>query len=646
MNVVSIDKIIMYGADIAIVERAAAEIRENGTLKYNSFTPYQVKTLLCREDEWKREWFMLYVGHEEEYILVRQAFEKENNGKNVLENKRSHTLNNTNAGRNIDNDEQRDAIDIINSRSLERIVETVQPSTAQASARQGTSVQENAMEGTIRQESARNELQQLQPSLISATQSQVRPLPQVRPPIQTMTQTMTQTIIPKEYIFTPQEIDNYFEEQGIVGEDGLRRLLVYSLLSRAHVGIESLSGAGKSRIMDAFLGLFPQDKLLVLQQSSEKALFNNPMINQFEFWVITEFQKISNKTFLEIVKNISEGTFSRYTRTNNAKDGVDNFEITPGKTIYYTLAISNDYFKNKDKEFSRRFIVFYTDISAEQNERVIKSFAESTFARREQSQRSDLLKQHILECLSTDFHVRNPFLLYLADMLPRELRANVRVRSFFQHYEKLISGCTIYHHRQKEKILSERNNGRDSRHIDLFSGIFDNIHIAELYGQMFYDNIVGISVIDRHVLNAFEDTETVSYSKLLEKLEQKGFYDKTEIISDSLKNLEELRFIRRESKDKNGNDEYTLLRRPPKKLEIDWFEALKQADEHMMKEYPDVRDRWYQRQQDEIRIINQNNMNQSDPNQSDGSSGLHKSQLVGYNPAWNKVYEEAGLSLK
>lgn len=604
MNVVPIDKIIMYGADIAIVERAAEEIRKNGNLKYNSFTPDQVKTLLSRQDEWKREWFMLYVGHEEEYDLVKHAFEKQNN-----ENK---------TGRNARNDKQRDVVDVSNVQPLEQIVETTQTPTTQASARQ---------------EFTRNDPQQLQSSVIPAI-----PL-QVRLPIQTM----TQIPIPKEYIFTSQEIDNYFEEQGIVGEEGLRKLLVYSLLSRAHVGIESLSGAGKSRIMDAFLGLFPEDKLLVLQQSSDKALFNNPMINQFEFWVITEFQKVSNKTFLEIVKNISEGTFSRYTRTNSAKDGVDNFEITPGKTIYYTLAISNDYFKNKDKEFSRRFIVFYTDISAEQNERVIKSFAESAFIRKEPSHNSDLLKQHILECLYTDFSVRNPFMQYFVDVLPTELKANVRVRSFIKHYQKLIAGCTIYHHRQKEKILAERTNGSDSRHIDLFSGIFDNIHIAELYGQMFYDNIVGISVIDRHVLNVFEDTETVNYSKLLEKLEQKGFYDKTEIIDDSLKNLEELRFIRRESKEKNGNDEYTLLRRLSKKLEIDWFEALRQADEQMMKEYPEIRDRWYKRQQDEIIIINQSNMNQSDTNQSNGTDRLHKLQLVGYNPSWKKVYEEAGI---
>ena len=497
----AIVELVRYGKDMSILKRAIAEIHSDGGLVYRTFSKEALVKVLDAEAQWKKQRVRFYIGNEEKYALVKAAFcgsaipsHLMQAGSNALDNAINNGLDeitDPNGASAYETSAQRERTVAQPNENVAQGVASTQ--TASTPPGIGTEyVKKECLDCAVRT------LADVLDSHVKGQATKQTPVSNVEeseifnPDLTTIVQEPNLDVATKVITtlgrdaFLPEHIDQYFDEQGLVGEYKLRKLLVYSLLAKAHVGIESLSGAGKTAIMDPFLELFPQEELLVLQQTSDKALFNNTKINDYNYWVITELQKVTGHTFKEIIKNLTEGKSSDYSRTNNAKDGVDDFRISAGKTVYYTLAITNDYFKKKDPELSRRFIVFHTDISAEQNERVIKSFAESSFASKEKSQISELLKGHVKEALAQNFDVRNPFYPYVTSLVPKELVSSVRVRSFIKHYKKLVDGSTIYHHfaRSKQELSSQQGH-------NLFSSVFDNMHINELYGQMFYDNIMG-----------------------------------------------------------------------------------------------------------------------------------------------------------
>jgi hypothetical protein len=85
----------------------------------------------------------------------------------------------------------------------------------------------------------------------------------------------------------------------------------------------------------------------------------------------------------------------------------------------------------------------------------------------------------------------------------------------------------------------------------------------------------------------------VSHDELIARLEAKGFYDKTEVIKESLGNLEDLRYVELEKTESGNKGRYTLLKSSTGMVEIDWAAALQSADKYMTRKFPTIRDKWY-----------------------------------------------------
>src|SRR3989338_5109361 len=104
-----------------------------------------------------------------------------------------------------------------------------------------------------------------------------------------------------------QDIHQFFDAHGIVGEERMRELLVYAVVARANIGIESLAGSGKSAVLQTLLKAIPAERYLIINQGTLSSLYHNPSGNTVDYWVIPELQKIFTKNIEEVIKNLTEG---------------------------------------------------------------------------------------------------------------------------------------------------------------------------------------------------------------------------------------------------------------------------------------------------------------------------------------------------
>ncbi len=382
-------------------------------------------------------------------------------------------------------------------------------------------------------------------------------------------QTNTQTIPP--LTLTPQSIHSFFSSQGIVGEEKNRELMMYGLVARANMGIESLSGSGKSALLYALLKALPPERYLTIHQATDRSLYHNPKINSSNYLIIPELQKIFSKDIEEIIKNLTEGVDSTYTRTNSKRNGVDTFKIDK-KPILYSFAITNKHLKERDDEFYRRFIIFHTDISREQNKKVALSFAERELQPETKAEDYSAWQGHISACLDSTAEIKNPFLPHIIESLPPEISEQVRFRSSVKYLHQLICGATLFN------SVADKINQKF-----LFSGLSDNLKVTELYEQVLVDNLYGLSVIDRALLDLL-DNEPAHTGAVKQRFGE--IYATSIPIEDSLSKLTANGLVGKEG------DEYRLRIAP--KITINPEQALDAADKFMQLHYPKYRDQWHE----------------------------------------------------
>lgn len=375
--------------------------------------------------------------------------------------------------------------------------------------------------------------------------------------------------------FKPQseEIHLFFRSQGVVGEESNQELLVYGVLARNNMGIESLSGSGKSALLYALVASLPTESYIILNQATKKSLFNDLKTASVDFWVVPELQKIFNQDIEEIIKNITEGVSATYTRTNSRRDGVDHFEIKK-KSVLYSFAITNKHCKERDEEFYRRFIQLHTDISKKQTKEILAQYAQREFCSQAQEYNGVPFKNHLAGSLAVKDPVRNPYLQSILETMPDEITSHLRFRSAVKYLQSLIKGRTIY------------TQGTSSKK-ELFSSLEDNVQVLYLYHWPLFENIHGLSVIDRAVLDlaslaeadlqgirqSFNEHygENIEIESSIKKLLFKGFLSPAGTVLSSRWNIKV----------------------EPEKL----FAA---ADHLMQKEFPKMRDEWYEKNQQQL----------------------------------------------
>ena len=308
-----------------------------------------------------------------------------------------------------------------------------------------------------------------------------------------------------------EDIQKMYDLQGIVGEESNKELLIYGICAKANIGIESLSGSGKSALLYATLGALSDEDYCIVHQATQKSLYHNSHLAQAHYFIVPELQKIFTLEIEEIIKNMAEGAEATYTRTNSKGTGIDSFSLKD-KSIIYTFALTNKHFQQRDEEFIRRFIVLHTDISISQNELVARSYAHLDFWSISDEYKKEYFNswmKHLKTCLSSTSKVRNPFLEHLVDTMPKQISGKMRFRSMIKHLQTLIKGSTLFHYSSTESRLSKFSS-------DIFSTLHDNSRVLELFGDTLIDNIYGINVLERCVLN-YLGSEPQDYESIKER---------------------------------------------------------------------------------------------------------------------------------
>ncbi len=368
-------------------------------------------------------------------------------------------------------------------------------------------------------------------------------------------------------------IHSFYDSQGLVGEYENRELLVYGALSRTNIGIESIAGSGKSALLYAFLKAIPEEEYFTIHQSTAKAFYNNPAINNAHIWVIPELQKIFSQDVEEIIKNLTEGVAITHTRTNKNHDGIDTFEITP-KTIFYSFAITNKHLKYRDDEFYRRFVILHTDVSKEQNSKVAVHYAQADFSSSDLSDTPKrILQHHLKNCLSSKTVVKNPFLEGILESFPREIKGHVRFRTAVKYLQALTKGKTLY----------EQSTTQSSPL--LFSSITEVVQTLSLYKHTLVMNLHGINALEAGLLQVLEkNSEGISLNTLQEHFHDE--YSSTLSCTDLIDTLFSRELVRKDA-DK-------IFSVPFPKISFSPTDLLEKASALMKKEYPKEHDSWYE----------------------------------------------------
>jgi len=379
--------------------------------------------------------------------------------------------------------------------------------------------------------------------------------------------------------FTPsaESISNFFDYQGVVGEEANCELLLYATLAKNNVGIESLAGSGKSVLLYALLEAIPKERYHIIHQATARSLYQDKENKNVDFWVIPELQKIFTKDIEEIIKNLTEGVSTTYTRTNSKRDGVDSFEIKK-KAVLYSLAITNKHLKERDDELARRFIILHTDISKNQNKNVALMYAENElFDDNSLSlNNTDLFKKHIAQRLNSNCSIKNPFLPYLVQTFPEKITSQIRFRSSVKYLQNLIQGSTLFYQPEQDKFI--------------FSTLDDVERVITLYEKVLIDNLYGLSVIDRAVLDLVSEfPEGISMNNLESNYSEK--YPLIEPLKKSVQKLSLASLINNEGKE---------IKSDSINIQFDNEKAFGVASMLMEKYFPNHFQEWFENNSNQI----------------------------------------------
>ena len=317
---------------------------------------------------------------------------------------------------------------------------------------------------------------------------------------------------------TTKDLLDFASTFGLVEEKENFILLTLSAINKVSCGVESVSGSGKSVMTDIAMLLIPKEKVYNLGLTSNTAtIYDYEAVNNAEIIYVEELQKAlnsNNPIIIELLKNVTEGkkisrkvydSMERKNRTQTIKGGLG---------LVYSLALENR--MKKDDEMDRRVITFTTDISQEQNRKVVKYLGKRRFKKSrlkfQEDDRTNELRNHIKEVMALKgVEVENPFAEYISKMVPVPF---VKVRSHINHYFNLMDSSAKFHYKSRL-----RKDGK------LFVSLQDVYNIHNLYGKMFNQKVHNLPHLGGKIMKVF-DKKDEGWVKNAEKLQQMLFIDK------------------------------------------------------------------------------------------------------------------------
>ncbi|TAL54294.1 MAG: hypothetical protein EPN86_04005 [Nanoarchaeota archaeon] len=398
----------------------------------------------------------------------------------------------------------------------------------------------------------------------------------------------TPSTLPAPYSPSLQDLISFYKDHGLVGEEPLAVLQTLGAINKQHFGIESLSGSGKSYTMDILLDLLPKDSVYTMELSSATAEFYNAAeINRRPLIYIPELQKAmrtNRELTTEILKNLAEGKAARRRVRNQREESTDEFVITPGKGVMFTLAVENDF--KYDAEFSRRVFILRTDVSEEQTERILQATAlRQQGGNRHASKNYQGLREHIAYCLSHDeFDYINPFAAYVAQQIP----TNIRSRSWGQYLFGLMNSSAKFH-------LQDRT--REA--ITLVLNMQDVYNIQQIYWKQFCEGLLRIPLFAEEVIDAVEKSgngrgpDARDVYKQLENTAPMITYN---LARQTLEQLADAGYLEKDGYH-STNPRYARADRiPDYRVDFNWAECWEKGVSYMESWHPDLLEEWVNRQ--------------------------------------------------
>jgi ABC-type dipeptide/oligopeptide/nickel transport system ATPase component len=389
--------------------------------------------------------------------------------------------------------------------------------------------------------------------------------------------------------YQPTMLDllNYYEAKGVVGETNLCILQTLGAINKLSFGIESLSGSGKSHVIDTLLDLLPENEVYTMELSSKTAqIYSADEINRHQIIYIPELQKAMNSNnplVVELLKGLTEGKdVSRKVR-NQGQGSIEEYVIKGNKGIIFTLAIENAF--KYDAEFSRRVFILSTDASAEQTDLILKHKTQKRHALDyEGGANFQQLASHIEECLNfPSVNYENPFADYVSEQIPRTIRA----RSYDDYLFNLINASAKFNF--KNRMLKDNV---------LYLHLEDVYLVTELYWKQFSRGLYRIPVFGEDVMGLFSTQEEFSAKDAYHSLKENNPTYTFNLVEQTLESLVDAGFLIK--------DDYRSTKPSYSKInemrgfnpEFDWNECWHVGLEFMTANYPGLVDDWLIRQKD------------------------------------------------
>lgn len=433
-------------------------------------------------------------------------------------------------------------------------------------------------------------------------------------------------------IITLADLNKYFDDQGFVGDESTRLGLSIAIIRRKAVGVVSGAGTGKSAVVDTTLKLFKEQQIYKMGAGSNAAqAYNANKINAADLIYITELQKMaSGDVALEMLKDLGEGKdYKREVVKHGGNSPNMQQKIKKGKAIVYTKAIENDF--KTDDELQRRYPNFTTDMSSDQNRKVIISKAGKRGQPFKDAKLSTLekfnLQKHMSDLLAEDannYTFVNPMAEFLAVSIPHTFAIS---RSYTDHYFDLVEGVAFFN-KQQRMCVEIDHNGKKKKVI--FVTPEDVWQLHKIYWTQFLQDVMNLPPNGIKVIDAFkyakkqgiksevksggffaedskDDTTKLTMRQIFNVMKEMGIVLKENVIKKIIDSLKESGYVNEDisGTGNKANPEYYLNDEVINFEEfIDWDDCIKECIDYMKENYPDHADAYIDKYCTSPRAIN------------------------------------------
>src|SRR3989338_88653 len=493
--------------DRSVLTRLSDAVLDRGTIGDDDTEQQKLKALMAREQKWK-EHLAFYVFLEEYYDVLRRHYKLVQEPEKKAQNPQEQTETRGKLiplNRRVEKVLREKGVIVDNGVSSDGSAEREKPSeympsedirtlvdkTAQANRREPLSErrEEKNIRRKIREEipiggNARTDNSSIDSVVEKHQNKQLTELVQRKP---------------TTYLL------EYAKDVGVGGEEKNILSVAFGILGGVNIMFISPSGSGKTVIIDACLGLFPEGMIYKMVSSTNAAEMRNfEEMNHARIGYIIEAKNYltegNDNDHYKMILCLAEGKDYPRKVTSpsiNPETGdrrVLEFLLKANKSFITADAIES--YLDLSEEMRRRFVELRTDTSEEHIGEVIRTVARnmSGLLKTKQalsSKEETALKSLIGEGMNLKYvEMINPFENTLHKIIPRKIRAISYTKNLF----KMIYGSMLLH-----------NHERITHDGKMYVEMQDVYNAMEVYFQQMCKSIIGYPVFGDEIMKVIYD---------------------------------------------------------------------------------------------------------------------------------------------